>query len=105
VTPEPADHVLVGGYGAEFFGQGGDDVVGQALIGGQRVIRVFVAADDPVAQLGDLADRAVSGAAAVDGHRQPVHPSAGVLFGDDWGHLTAGGDPVRLVAVTVEHGA
>ena len=105
VAPEPVHHVRTDGYGAEFFGDGGDDVVGQAMVGGHGVIGVFVAADHPVAQFRDLADRAVPGPTGVDGHGQPVDAGAGGLFGDDGRHLPAGVDPAVLVAVTVEHGA
>ena len=105
VAPEPVHHVRTDGYGAEFFGNGGDDVVGQSLVGGHGVIGVFVAAEHPVAQFGDLADGAVPGPTGVDGHSQPVDAGAGGLFGDDGRHLPAGVDPAVLVAVTVEHGA
>ena len=79
VAPEPVDHVFADGLGAEFFGDGGDDVVGQALVGGHGVVGVFVAADHPVAHFGDLAGGAVPGAAGVDGHGQPVDAGAGVF--------------------------
>ena len=105
VAPEPVHHVGADGLGPEFFGEGGDDVVGEALVGGHGVVGVFVAADHPVAQFGDLADGAVPGPAGVDGHGQPVDAGAGGLFGDDGRHLPAGVDPAVFVAVAIEHGA
>ena len=105
VAPEPVHHVCADWLGAEFFGDGGDDVVGQALVGGHGVVGVFVAADHPVAHFGDLAHGAVPGPAGVDGHGQPVDAGAGCLFGDDGRHLPAGVDPAVFVAVAIEHGA
>ncbi|SOJ57032.1 hypothetical protein MSIMFB_04510 [Mycobacterium simulans] len=105
VAPEPVHHVRADGLGPEFFGDGGDDVVGEALVGGHGVVGVFVAADHPVAQFGGLADGAVPCPAGVDGHGQPVDAGAGGLFGDDGRHLPAGVDPAGFVPVAVEHGA
>lgn len=79
--------------------------MGQALVGGHRVVGVFVAPDYPVAQFGGLTCRAVPGAAGVDGHGQPVDAGAGVVVLEDGLHPLAGVDPSGLVAVTINHGA
>ena len=63
VVPEPGGLLRGDGGGGKFFGQRGGDVVGELDVGGDGVEGVFVAAGDPVLDLGGLAGRAVAGAA------------------------------------------
>ncbi|WP_431236270.1 hypothetical protein ACQ856_30425 (plasmid) [Mycolicibacterium psychrotolerans] len=105
VPPEPVDHRGGDRLGGEFFGDGGDDSVGQLVVAVDGGGGLGVAAGDPVAEFGELAGGGVSAAAGVDGDRQPVDAGARRFGSQDGFELAAGGDPVGVVAVPGEHGA
>ena len=71
----------VTGIGANSSGSAVVTSSASSVVGRKGGVGVFVTAGDPVVDLGGLADRAVSGAAGVDGDDQPVHSGARVLLG------------------------